>query len=381
MEEGPLVISTPETKVEVHRMRAENMAILVGTGTVLLDNPRLQTTRFEGRNPIRITMDRHGRIPSDSRIFLPDERPNSPEYPGEKVIVYRDQTDWEYICRNLGERGIHSVLVEGGKQVLDHIFASGIWDEIHVEIGDMRIGDGVPAPLDAETVRWIQEEHLPLQTTTERLMRHEPIQYIAGHTLWMGLDLKVTPDTLIPRPETAELIEHIEHSYRPAKGLRVLDIGTGSGCIAIALKQRHPDWDVTGLDISEKALAVAVENSARNKVEIHWQQADIISDEIGKKWDIIVSNPPYVCEEEKKDMDANVLDWEPATALFVPNDDPLRFYRRIARLKAGQHLFFEINERFGQAVCDMLQEEGYTDIQLHQDIYGKDRIVEGRISE
>lgn len=161
----------------------------------------------------------------------------------------------------------------------------------------------------------------------------------------------------------------------------MLDIGTGSGCIAIALKQRHPDWDVTGLDISEKALAIAAENSTRNKVEVHWQQADILSDEIDGKWDIIVSNPPYVCEEEKKDMDANVLDWEPSTALFVPNDDPLRFYRRIARLKAGQHLFFEINERFGQEVCDMLKEEGYTDIQLHQDIYGKDRIVEGRISE
>lgn len=398
-EQGPLVISTPETKVEVHRMRAENMAILVGTKTILLDNPRLQTTRFEGRNPIRITMDRHGRIPADSRIFLPDERPNIPEYPGEKVIVYRDQTDWEYIVSDLGERCIHSVLVEGGRQVLEGTLDSCLWDEIHVEIGEIRIGDGVAAPrlkvienkepgiytytnpLNEEIERWIVEEGLNKREAIERLMGNEPIQYIAGHTPWMGLDLRVTPDTLIPRPETAELIEHIERHYRHTKGLRVLDIGTGSGCIAIALQQRHPDWEVCGLDISEGALTVARENSIRNSVRVLWQKSDILSDEIEGKWDIIVSNPPYVCEEEKTAMDANVLDWEPSTALFVPDSDPLRYYRRIAQLKAGQHLFFEINERFGNEVCAMLAQEGYSDIQLHQDIYGKDRIVEGRISK
>lgn len=383
-EQGPLVISTPETKEIVHRMRAENMAILVGTGTVLLDNPRLQTTRHEGRNPIRITMDRHGRIPADSRIYLPDEHPNQPEYPSDKVIVYRDNTDWHYMLEDMARRGIHSVLVEGGKQVFDHIFATGIWDELHVEIGDIRIGDGVPAPLDAETVRWIEEEGLDLQEAATRLMRNEPIQYIAGHMPWMGLDLRVTPDTLIPRPETAELVGEIgkEKGLRNAEGgLSVLDIGTGSGCIAIALKQRHPEWDVTGLDISAGALEVARENARRNGVDVHWLQADILSDEIDEKWDIIVSNPPYICEEEKADMEKNVLDWEPAGALFVPNEDPLRFYRRIATLRLGQKLYFEINERFGKEVAELLQKTGYEDVEIRQDIYGKDRFVVGRLAE
>lgn len=379
----PLVISSPETKEIVHQMRAENMAIMVGTNTVLLDNPRLQTTRHEGRNPIRITMDRHGKIPADSRIYLADERPNTPEYPGDKVIVYRDNTDWEYMLSDMGQRGIHSVLVEGGKQLFDHIFATGIWDEIHVEIGNIRIGDGVPAPIDAETIRWIREENLPLQSTAERLMRNEPIQYIVGHMPWMGLELNVTRDTLIPRPETADLIGIIGESAiaKSGQSVSVLDIGTGSGCIAIALKKRHPLWNVTGLDISAEALATAQTNAAQNDTEIHWMQSDILSDEINGKWDIVVSNPPYVCESEKADMEKNVLDWEPATALFVPDNNPLLFYRRIAELRLGKELYFEINERMGDAVCAMLQELGYSHVSLRKDIYGKDRFVAGRLAE
>ena len=141
---GALAISTERTKAIVHRMRAENMAIMVGTNTVIMDNPRLMTTHWEGRNPIRVTVDRHGRIPMESRIF---ERKES-DYPGiDPVIVYRERTDWEYILEDLAGRGIHSIMVEGGTTLLNHILETGLWDEMHVEVApEITIGEGVAAP-------------------------------------------------------------------------------------------------------------------------------------------------------------------------------------------------------------------------------------------
>ena len=135
-ESHPLVISTPVTKRLVHRRRAENMAIMVGTNTVLLDNPRLLTSHWAGRNPIRVTVDRHNRIPADARIFSPEA----------ETIVYRDNTDWEFILADLAKRGIHSIMVEGGAQLLQHIIDSGLYDEVDVEVGEQTIGDGVKAP-------------------------------------------------------------------------------------------------------------------------------------------------------------------------------------------------------------------------------------------
>ena len=219
-----------------------------------------------------------------------------------------------------------------------------------------------------------------VQEIISRLLHFEPIQYIFGHTDWMGLDLLVTPATLIPRPETAELVERIK-----VKGerLKVLDIGTGSGCIAIALKKRHPEWEVTGIDISAEAIEVAKENARHNGVEVDFRQADIFnhpSSIINHKYDIVVSNPPYICESEKAAMRRNVLDYEPHTALFVPDSDPLRFYRKIVTLFSQQslYLFFEINEAFAAEMEQLLAENGYTDIQTHHDIYGKPRIIQGR---
>lgn len=232
-----------------------------------------------------------------------------------------------------------------------------------------------------------------LDAYLRRLLEREPVQYVFGKTEWMGLRLRVTRDTLIPRPETGELVNWItedtssqEDRRTCASGLpfRVVDIGTGSGCIAIALKQRFPAWDVTAWDVSEAALRVAEENAGRNGVSIRFEQSDITKAEEdcpgeGFPFDIAVSNPPYVMEKEKAEMDENVLRYEPATALFVPDDDPLLFYRSIARRRLAPTLYFEINERMGDAVREMLQAEGYADVAIRKDSYGKDRMARGKL--
>ena len=229
-----------------------------------------------------------------------------------------------------------------------------------------------------------------LQVFVDRLLHFEPIQYIFGHTLWNGLDLKLTPATLIPRPETAELVERINlksEILNLKSQIHVLDVGTGSGCIAIALKKAHPEWHVTGIDISPEAIEVAKENAKRNGVEVEFKIADIFdsneenlqSSIFNLQYDIVVSNPPYIRECEKASMRRNVLEYEPASALFVPDNDPLKFYRRIAELK-GKYLFFEINEAFAAEMEALLREYSYTDIQLTRDIYGKPRIIEARMA-
>lgn len=231
-----------------------------------------------------------------------------------------------------------------------------------------------------------------MQNIIDRLLNFEPVQYIFGHTLWAGLDLKVNKHTLIPRPETAELVERISNLKFNISNCRVLDIGTGSGCIAIALKKKHPEWEVTGIDISPEAIEVAKENAQRNGVEVEFKVADVFeiesaeyraqSTEYGRKtdYDIVVSNPPYICEREKSSMRPNVLNFEPPAALFVPDDDPLLFYRRIAELRLGYYLFFEFNETFSAEMEDLLHKKGYTDILITRDIYDKPRIIEGRLA-
>lgn len=234
-----------------------------------------------------------------------------------------------------------------------------------------------------------------IEIILQKLRANEPIQYVFGHTEWMGLDLRVTPATLIPRPETAELVAWVLQMADRDKSLRVLDIGTGSGCIALALKKAAPRWQVTGVDISQEALEVAKENALRNHVAVNWLQLDILSgiaDSLLPISDVVISNPPYICDSERKDMAARVLDYEPHSALFVPDSDPLLFYRRIATLvnlsatRGGDpqaqpiYLFFEINEAYGDAVCDMLRGMGYMDVQLKNDIYGKPRMVFGAVA-
>lgn len=212
----------------------------------------------------------------------------------------------------------------------------------------------------------------------------QPLQYIIGETEFAGLKFRVGPSTLIPRPETAELVAWAGKEIHA--GQRILDIGTGSGCIAITLAFLHPGAQFTALDISEAALRTAAENAARNRVDIHFLKRNILQFEnyTWDNYDLIVSNPPYVMEKEKKSMESRVLDYEPHQALFVPDHDPLLFYRRIAEfglqtLSPEGKLYFEINEALGQEMIGLLSAFNYRDIELRKDIYGKDRMLKAKV--
>ena len=213
-----------------------------------------------------------------------------------------------------------------------------------------------------------------------RHLEGEPVAYLIGEWEFYGLPLDISRDVLIPRPETAELVELIVEENPNAR--RLLDIGTGSGCIAISLDKKLLDAEVEAWDISEEALAIARKNNDALEARVRFLQRDVLADDWEKipSFDVIVSNPPYVTETEKNEMDANVLDWEPGLALFVPDEDPLRFYNRIARLGSelllpGGKLYFEINQAYGRETAHILEMNQYRDVRVIKDIFGKDRIV------
>lgn len=218
-----------------------------------------------------------------------------------------------------------------------------------------------------------------LESAVERLAKGEPLQYVIGSTPFCGLTFKVDSRVLIPRPETAELVEWVIRDAG-ARG-SMLDIGTGSGCIAVTLANNLPHWKVQGWDISEGALEVARENSSLNGVQVEFLKVDILNvPEREYGFDVIVSNPPYVLESEKDQMDDSVLEHEPHLALFVSDQDPLLFYRAIAEfgkkaLNTGGRLYFEINPLRAEALKVMLLKAGYHDIELHKDIFGKLRMI------
>ena len=221
-------------------------------------------------------------------------------------------------------------------------------------------------------------------TIIDRLLRHEPIQYIFGYTLWRGLRLSVTPATLIPRPETAELVDLVlnEISTINYQLSTVLDACTGSGCIAITLKQAHPEWQIDACDLSEEALQIARQNALDNGTDIRFFQHDILSPfnfHLSTRYDLVVSNPPYVKQSERKDMEQRVLDYEPASALFVPDDDPLIFYRALVALQAPI-LAVEINEALSRETAQLFRDNRYTDTQIFPDSYGKPRFIIGRMA-
>ncbi len=215
-----------------------------------------------------------------------------------------------------------------------------------------------------------------------RLMEGEPVQYVLGRAEFCGRWFDVRPGVLIPRPETEELCAWITADSKASASPKVLDIGTGSGCIAITLQLDMPESKVTAWDISADALDVARENAKQLGANVSFVKQDALNAKPEGEWDVIVSNPPYICEKEKKDMAVNVLEHEPHTALFVPDADPLLFYRAITRLAVqtlskGGRLYFEINPIYADDTCRMMQAEGMTAVELRSDMYGKQRMAKG----
>lgn len=223
----------------------------------------------------------------------------------------------------------------------------------------------------------------------EKLQQEIPIQYIIGTTEFFGLPFKVDENVLIPRPETEELVDWIlketKDKRQKTKDLNIIDIGTGSGCIAIALAKNLPVAKVVALDISQEALNIAKENSVLNKVDVVFIQQDILtSNQFNQKFDIIVSNPPYVRELEKEEINNNVLNNEPHLALFVNDNNPLLFYDKIAdfakeNLNLNGQLFFEINQYLGKETILLLKNKGFRNIELKKDIFNNDRMIRARV--
>jgi release factor glutamine methyltransferase len=231
---------------------------------------------------------------------------------------------------------------------------------------------------------FLKSEILNWNAILEKLKIQIPIQYIIGTTHFYGLEFIVDENVLIPRPETEELVDWIvklNSKLSKKKNLKILDIGTGSGCIAVSLAKNIPNSEVFAIDVSEKALAIAKKNAILNKVPVTFLHKNILeTKDLNQKFDIIVSNPPYVRNLEKAEIKPNVLDNEPHLALFVPDNDPLIFYKKIAELAAANlnpngQLFFEINQYLGKETQELLEYIGLKNIELRKDIYGNDRMI------
>ncbi|MFS4492082.1 peptide chain release factor N(5)-glutamine methyltransferase [Maribacter sp. 2308TA10-17] len=237
-----------------------------------------------------------------------------------------------------------------------------------------------------------KEEETPLFEALSRLKLQEPIQHIIGTTHFMDMDFEVTSNVLIPRPETEELVHWIieevhstKYEVRSRNTLKILDVGTGSGCIAISLAKNLPKAKVYALDVSAEALEVAQKNAKLNNVDIDFLKDDILAlESMDTNFDIIVSNPPYVRELEKKEMQTNVLEHEPDLALFVSDENPLVFYKGITafavkNLKENGLLFFEINQYFGKETEQLLKNHNFSEIELRKDMFGNDRMLKAML--
>ncbi len=239
-----------------------------------------------------------------------------------------------------------------------------------------------------EEVILTAEQEARLSTIIYRLQQGEPLQYIEGKAPFCGMDFVVKPGILIPRPETAELVEWIVQDH-DTQDARILDLGTGSGCIAISLCKRIPQAIVEACDISHEALAIARENSKKNNTSVQFFHHDMLdlTTPLPHSYNILVSNPPYIKQSEAADMEKHVIEWEPHTALFVPDDDALCFYRAIAEigqtnaLLPGGHIYVEINQALGKETIELFENYGYEEVTLRKDIYGNDRMIKATKSK
>lgn len=230
-------------------------------------------------------------------------------------------------------------------------------------------------------------DYLRLCQDVERLLQHEPVQYVLGEAYFYGMRFEVSPAVLIPRRETEELVEWVLQSIDTRRSLRLLDIGTGSGCIAVTLKKYLPAAEVHAWDLSPEALAQARRNASLHQAEVHFAQKDILAEAAAaahhERWEVIVSNPPYIPQKEKEIMQRHVTDYEPAMALFVDDSRPLLFYEAIAHyarhtLMPAGYLFFEIHEDYGAACKRLLEQAGFEEVSLRRDMQGKDRMIRAR---
>lgn len=238
-----------------------------------------------------------------------------------------------------------------------------------------RIDLALRPELEMNTIQYLRWEAILID-----LKKQKPIQYILGETEFFGMTFFVNEYVLIPRPETEELVALVL-TYRTSTEMKILDIGTGSGCIPIALKKNWPEAQMFAIEVSEDALGVANRNAEFNKTKVTFELRNILeTEDLGQEFDFIISNPPYVRKLEKKEIKANVLEYEPHLALFVEDDNALLFYRKIAelalkRLKVNGKLFFEINQYLGNETVGMLKELQFRNVQLIKDLYGNDRII------
>lgn len=269
---------------------------------------------------------------------------------------------------------------------LQSVYPEGEASAILFLVLDKRFGlsrtDVLVGRLDALS----DNERAALDGIVQRLEMGEPVQYVLGEADFDGMSLRVGPGVLIPRPETEELVAWIASDLAGRGKVRILDIGTGSGCIALSLARRFPDAEVEAWDISDSALAIASDNARQLGLNVELVKRDALLKDVPadlfERYDVIVSNPPYICEREKADMDDNVLQHEPSTALFVPDSDPLLFYRAISlsaarMLKHGGGLYFEINREYGRETEAMMRSAGLEEVELRKDFIGNDRMVKG----
>ena len=270
-----------------------------------------------------------------------------------------------------------SLLSKYPKRELDQLFK--VWIKDRLKLDDVAFLLAANALIDSQTEAVLMDD-------LKRLENEEPIQYVLGYCSFYDLVLSCNPNALIPRPETEELVQWILVSCNAPK-INLIDLGTGSGCIPLAIKNNRPNWDVTGVDISDEALWLANNNAKTLNLQVHFSAFDITKDPklfLQSDFDIIVSNPPYIPVRDQLQMSANVLRYEPHLALFVPDENPLYFYSHIlsfsqVHLKHRGNLFLEIHEELADDVIHLLAESGFANIELRKDLQGKNRMIKAQL--